>query len=106
VGLREYKQSNLYSDFLQEGNRIMGVVFNDKFISRARVVSQSDYARCQEVFTTIRSAFEITRVCICRRDYKNVEIIATRQRASFILRITNFFNVTFRTVRFIKVRYI
>lgn len=27
----------------------MGVVFNDKFMSYARVVSRSDYVRCQSV---------------------------------------------------------
>lgn len=43
-----YKQPNLYSDFQAGGERIMGVVFNDKFMSRARVVSRSDYTRCRK----------------------------------------------------------
>lgn len=33
MGLRERKRPNLYSDFLREGIRIMGVVFNDEFMS-------------------------------------------------------------------------
>jgi len=86
VGLCEYKQSNLYSDFVQGGDRIMGVVFNDKFMPRARVVSRSDYARCQKssrLFGLPGNASVIIHVLFVNTQ-KNVEMLIIMQEAASV----------------------
>lgn len=72
----------------------MGVVFNDKFMSRARVVSRSDYAKCQKcskIVCSAGNAFEIIRMYLQiqtdknKKNFKTIIIIIMIDKLAIVI---------------------